>query len=235
MTEQRPYQARFIPKGEGYSSLKQPFKGTYPISLSDGSCLELPLQPFPDGQMAIALLMSNQTDFEIEQGLTPLLTELAHSFAAEAIVGIPTLGLDYARQVAQSLGFPNYTALGNSRKFWYNDELAIPVESITSSGVQKRLYIDPNLINRVAGKRIVIVDDVINTGGTAAASIQLLEQVSAEVVGLVVVLTEGQGWKQRLQSIGFDWHNKLRGVGHIPMFHSVEGGWLPITDSASQQ
>ncbi|MBE9079201.1 hypothetical protein IQ241_18170 [Romeria aff. gracilis LEGE 07310] len=84
--------------------------------------------------MAIALLMSNQTPFEVEQGLTPLLTELAREAAPEAIVGVPTLGLDYARQVARSLNFPHYVALGNSRKFWYDDSLSVPVESVTSPG-----------------------------------------------------------------------------------------------------
>jgi hypothetical protein len=40
--------------------------------------------------------LSNQTPFTVEQALAPLLSELADGFAPEAIVGIPTLGLDYA-------------------------------------------------------------------------------------------------------------------------------------------
>ena len=34
------------------------------------------------------------------------------------------------------------------------------------------------------GQRVVIVDDVLATGGTAAAGIDLMEQLKAEVVGL---------------------------------------------------
>lgn len=224
----RPYRARFISKDEIYPDTEPPYTNTYPVLLKDGSCLELPLQPFPDGQSAIALLMSNQTPFEVEQGITPLMTELAREAAPEAIVGIPTLGLDYARRVARSLNFPDYVALGNSRKFWYDDALSVSVKSVTSPGVQKRLYIDPGLVNRVAGKRTVIVDDVVNTGGTAVASVQLLEKAGAEVVGLVVVLTEGHDWKQRLQATGFDWQTKVSGVGHIPLFQATDEGWNPI-------
>ncbi len=39
-----------------------------------------------------------------------------------------------------------------------------------------------------AGERVLIVDDVLATGGTAAASIDLLQKVGAEVVGLSVLL-----------------------------------------------
>jgi adenine/guanine phosphoribosyltransferase-like PRPP-binding protein len=232
MATQRPYQARFIPKGKLLPALEPPYHDTYPVLLRNGSWLELPLQPFPDGQMAIALLMSNQTPFTVEQALAPLLSELADGFAPEAIVGIPTLGLDYARIVAQQLNLSHYTALGNSRKFWYEDALSVPVESVTSPGVTKRLYLDPGLVDRVAGKRTVIVDDVINTGGTAEAAIQLLQKVEAEVVGLVVVLTEGHDWKQRLQAIEFDWKSAVQAVGHIPLFQKTKVGWIPIPETS---
>jgi hypothetical protein len=90
------------------------------------------LQPLPGGEQAIALLMSNQTPFVVEQELSLLLTKLAAEFSAEVIVGMPTHGLDYARIVAHNLGFSEYVALGNSRKFWYSDELSVPVRSVTS-------------------------------------------------------------------------------------------------------
>jgi len=40
----------------------------------------------------------------------------------------------------------------------------------------------------VPGERILIVDDVIATGGTAAAAIRLLRQLGADVVGLSVFI-----------------------------------------------
>ena len=39
-----------------------------------------------------------------------------------------------------------------------------------------------------AGARVLIVDDVLATGGTAAAAVQLIERCGAEVVGLVFLL-----------------------------------------------
>lgn len=39
-----------------------------------------------------------------------------------------------------------------------------------------------------AGERVVVVDDVLATGGTAEAAVELLEQVGAEVVAVDVVV-----------------------------------------------
>ena len=204
-----------------------PYLDSYPVPLCNGVQLNLPLQPLPGGGQAIALLMSNQMPFEVEQELSVLLSDVAAESAAEVIVGVPTLGLGYARNVAQSLGFSRYVPLGNSRKFWYDDALSVPVRSVTSPDGNKRLYLDPALVERVVGKRALIVDDVINTGGSAGAAIELLQRAGAEVVGLCVVLVEGNAWVNALGRLDPDWPGRVRSLGRIPMFKSVAGGWAP--------
>jgi adenine/guanine phosphoribosyltransferase-like PRPP-binding protein len=203
------------------------YSDVYPVALRNGRRLNLPIQPLPGGQEAIALLMSNQTPFAVETELGAALATLATEFDADAIAGIPTLGLDYARLVARDLGFSDYVALGNSRKFWYSDELSVPVHSVTSPGADKRLYLDPMLVERVAGKRTLIVDDVINTGGSAAAAIELLQKAGAVVIGLAVILIEGEAWQARLGTIAPDWPGRVQGLGHIPMFKRTAAGWVP--------
>jgi adenine/guanine phosphoribosyltransferase-like PRPP-binding protein len=222
-----PYRAALF-TGELADLPQAPFTETYPVALCDGSYLELPIEPLPGTDQAIVLLMSNQTPFEVEQKLASLLSGVAKEFSPEIIVGIPTLGLDYARLAASQLGFPHYVALGNSRKFWYQDELSVPVFSITSPGVAKRLYLDPSLLTRVAGKRTLIVDDVIATGGSAFAAITLLQKAGADVVGLAAVLNEGQPWREVLAGFGADWPDRVRTVGEIPRLVRCDGGWIPL-------
>lgn len=222
-----PYRARWFREDEVKEDAGL-FRDRYPVRLVDGSTLELPLRQLPGAQQAIALLMTNQTPFAVETAMVRILVPLARTFEPEAIVGVPTLGLDYARLVAGELGLADYVALGFSRKFWYDERLSERATSVTSPGVSKTLYLDPALLGRVAGKRIVLMDDVMNTGGTAAAAIRLLARVGAKTEGLVVGLTEGNAWRQVLAAIAPEWPARVKAAGHIPMFRRCVGLWEPI-------
>jgi adenine/guanine phosphoribosyltransferase-like PRPP-binding protein len=205
---------------------RAPYAEYYPVQLGDGSQLNLPIEPLPGTDEAIVLLMSNQTPFAVERKLTSLLTDIAAQFRPEVIVGVPTMGLDYARAVAHELGFPHYVAFGNSRKFWYDDNLSVPISSITSPGAKKRLYIDPSLVSRVRGKRTLIVDDVVATGGSASAAISLLNIAGANVVGLAAPFVEGESWKTLLGAFSQDWSERVRTIAPIPRLKRTVGGWI---------
>jgi adenine/guanine phosphoribosyltransferase-like PRPP-binding protein len=200
----------------------------YPVLLSDGSRLSLPLRPLPGGDEAVALLMANQTDFEVERRIVERLIEPARAAAPEALVGIPTLGLTYARPVAQAVGLADFVALGHSRKFWYDDALSEAVISSTSPDHSKRVFLDPALLERVRGRRVVVVDDVLNTGATMGAALKLLKKAQAKVVGIVVVLTEGWEWHGRLGGIDPAAPGLVQALGHIPLFARSASGWAPI-------
>jgi len=54
------------------------------------------------------------------------------------------------------------------------------------------------------GDRVLIVDDVLATGGTAAAAICLVQQLEAEVVGVAVFIELGfLGGRASLNDVGF--------------------------------
>ena len=93
----------------------------------------------------------------------------------------------------------------------------------------KRVYLDPALVARVRGKRVVLVDDVINTGVSALSAVRLLERAGAEVVGLTVLLSEGHAWRAVVRELGTGWDQRVRAVGHIPMFEAAgDGRWQPM-------
>jgi len=202
-----------------------PYATHYPVPLGDGTQLNLPIEPLPGTDEAIVLLMSNQTPFAVERKLVSLLAVIAARFNPEVIVGIPTMGLDYARGVAAELGFADYVAFGNSRKFWYDDRLSVPISSITSPGAKKRLYIDPSLVVRVKGRRALIVDDVVATGGSAYAAISLLGIAGAETVGIAAPFFEGHSWKALLNTLSPDWSDRVRTIAPIPRLRRTQGGW----------
>ncbi len=175
--------------------------------------------------------MSNQTSFDVERNISERLTELAREASPEAVVGVPTLGLTYARSVAESIGLPEFVPLGHSRKFWYDEALSEGTVSSTSPDQSKRIYLDPALLERVEGRRVVVVDDVLNTGSTMASVVRLLQRVQAEVVGIVAVLTEGRQWQGALARIDPSIPGLVRVLGHIPIFGRTDSGWAPLPET----
>jgi orotate phosphoribosyltransferase len=73
-----------------------------------------------------------------------------------------------------------------------------------------------------AGKRVVLVDDVIYTGASIRAALRLLRTVGAEPVAVAVMLTEAQAWKATLG----DDAALVRSLGAIPLFHRSPDGSL---------
>ncbi len=58
-----------------------------------------------------------------------------------------------------------------------------------------------------AGERVLLVDDLLATGGTAAAGIRLIERLGGEIVGCAFVIDlPDLGGRARLAELGMDVH-----------------------------
>ena len=74
---------------------------------------------------------------------------------------------------------------------------------------------------------MALVDDVIATGGSIAASARLLRAAGAEVVVIGSFLVEGTAWREAL---GAD-ADLVRPLGAIPLFtDDGAGGWREMWD-----
>lgn len=59
----------------------------------------------------------------------------------------------------------------------------------------------------LAGERVLLVDDLLATGGTAEAGIKLIERMGAEVVGCAFVIDlPDLGGRAKLEAMGMDVH-----------------------------
>ncbi|MGC8203635.1 adenine phosphoribosyltransferase [Aliiroseovarius sp. PTFE2010] len=59
-----------------------------------------------------------------------------------------------------------------------------------------------------AGERILIVDDLLATGGTAEAGIKLIEQLGGEIVACAFVIDlPDLGGRKKLATLGYDVHS----------------------------
>src|SRR5580658_9881281 len=116
--------------------------GFYPAAFDDGRQVLLPIRPLADGEHALASLILNQASFEVVDAIAADLAAKLSRLQSEIVVGLPTLGLTLASAVAQKLGHSRYVPLGTSRKFWYHEDLSVPLSSITTPQQAKRLYVD---------------------------------------------------------------------------------------------
>jgi adenine/guanine phosphoribosyltransferase-like PRPP-binding protein len=198
-----------------------PYQDRFPARLPDGRVLFLPIRRLGETGRGIASLILNQTAFAVEAVMADLLAEQLAEYAPEVIVGMPTLGLSLARAVAQRLGHKRYVALGTSRKFWYDEDLSVPLTSITSPGAQKRLYLDPRMRPLLMGKRVCLIDDVISSGTSISAGLDLLQGADLRPVCVAAAMLQTRRWQDPLGSRGA----LAVGVIRSPLLQVCDGGW----------
>ncbi len=199
----------------------------FPATLDDGRQLQLPIRPLSDKQHALASLIVNQAAFDVLDALSDDLAAKLKVFEPDVIVGLPTLGLTLASEVARKLGHSRYVPLGTSRKFWYEEELSVPLSSITTPDQIKRLYIDPRMLPLLDGRRIALVDDVISSGTSIVAALNLLNSRALKPVVIGAAMLQTQRWRAPLEQIGTEFAEMTRGCFTTPMLkHGYNGGWI---------
>ncbi len=222
------YGDRIIPAADLPALPDPPYAGGYPVKLPDGDWAELPFLALPpDFTTAIAYLCITENSFALEDRLSTAMAEIVRPLAAEIVVGMPTLGMVLAASVARKLGHERYVPLSYSRKFWFEDELSIPVNSITTPMQPKTVFIDPRLIERMEGMRVLLVEDVISTGGTVSAELALMKKIGADVVGVVTAIKETRVWHDKLAAIDPAWPGLIHAPIRCPLFRRTQGGWTP--------
>jgi adenine/guanine phosphoribosyltransferase-like PRPP-binding protein len=219
---------RIIRAADMASAPAAPFGQHYAFRLPDGDWVELPLLALPpDGTTAIASLCITENSFDLEDRLSTAMVELARALRPDVIVGVPTLGLVLAASVAKKLGHPYYVPLSYSRKFWFDDALSVSVSSITSPGREKNIYLDPRLLDRLAGKRVVVVEDVISTGTTILAQLALMGKLGIQVAGIVTAMLESRLWIKLLGAADPTYPQRVHSVLRSPLFRRSSAGWIP--------
>jgi len=199
-----------------------PYREFYPADFAAGQ-LRLPIRVLADGESALASLIINQASFAVQEALASALAEKIRGLAPDIVIGLPTLGLTLAAGVARYLDHSRYVPLGTSKKFWYRDELSVALSSITTPD-RKRLYIDPRMLPLIEGRRVALVDDVISSGTSIAAGLELLGLCGIEPVVIGAAMLQSDRWRQRLDGVDPKWVARVEGVLSTPILQPAKGG-----------
>jgi adenine/guanine phosphoribosyltransferase-like PRPP-binding protein len=192
----------------------------------DGRRLLLPVRPLADGRHGLASLIVNQASFVVVDAIAADLARRLFALQPEIVVGLPTLGLTLASAVAQKLGHRRYVPLGTSRKFWYREDLSVPLSSVTTPDQQKRLYVDPRMLPLLEQRRVALIDDVISSGASMAAGLQLMALCGVEPAVLGAAMLQSERWRRRLSAVAPIWPERVVGVLTTPLLaQTPDGRW----------
>jgi len=164
---------------------------------------DLPLfQVAPGVKIAIFNMLG---DSEVVETAARLLAQRAPRDADVILVPeVKAVPLGHALSV--QIGLP-YVVVRKIRKPYMVNCLETEVTSITT-GKPQTLFIDGKDRVLLAGKKVLIADDVISTGATLLGMRQLMAVADAQIVGELAVFTEGDP---------SHWANVIA-LGNLPVF-----------------
>lgn len=161
---------------------------------------ELPVIPISDTR-AITLLMTIDHGVRFIETVGAELAERFRDDRIDIVATAATLGIPLAVEVSRALGLDDYLVLQKSRKVHLKDALRATLTSITSHGKQE-LMLDRARLDAVRGRRVLFVDDVISTGSSAVAALDLLHSAGGDVVGAGFLLQEEDAGAEEVQARG---------------------------------
>ncbi|MBR2343278.1 MAG: adenine phosphoribosyltransferase [Clostridia bacterium] len=158
---------------------------TYKLKVA-GIERDLPLCPISDKLNIAAFILFG--DVELTEKCAEALARRAPEH--DVMITAESKGIPLIYEMARRLGSNRYILARKSVKLYMRDVVKCETQSITTSAAQT-LYIDGDDAEYIRGKRVLIVDDVISTGGSLHSLESLVEQAGGTVVGKMAILAEG--------------------------------------------
>ncbi len=160
---------------------------TYPMQVA-GLERELPICKVTDDLYIGAFIMFG--DAELTVACARELLKLAPADSYDYLLTAEAKSIPLIHEMARQSGAKKYFIARKGPKVYMPDPISVQDRSITTMGMQQ-LFLGRDDADLICGKRILIVDDVISTGGSLLAMESLVEKAGGTVVGRMAVLAEG--------------------------------------------
>ncbi len=166
---------------------------------------DLPICPVNDSLSIGAFIILGDAELTVAcaDALLKIAPEYDYLLTSEA-KSIPLI-----HEMARQSGAKEYFVARKGPKVYMTDPYVATVNSITTAKEQ-HLYLGREDAEKLRGKRVLIVDDVISTGDSLLAMEKLCGLAGAEVCGRMAILAEGEAAERK--DIIF--------LEKLPLFHS---------------
>jgi adenine phosphoribosyltransferase len=178
-------------------------RNTYPIEIA-GIYRELPLFEVQPGLRIAVLNILGDTELvkACAEGLAHKLDKIEY----DVLVTAEAKSIPLAHTLAIETHKP-YIVLRKVFRPYMGNTLHAETLSITT-GKPQSLYLDEKDYKLMAGKKVVLLDDVISTGSTLEGMKKIVQKADGTVIAEAAILTEGDQAR---------WAHILS-LGHLPLF-----------------
>ena len=166
---------------------------TYPIDVA-GLHRELPICKVTDDLYIGAFIVFG--DAELTVACARELLKLVPADSYDYMLTAEAKSIPLIHEMARQSGAAKYFIARKGPKAYMPDPLHVVDQSITTAGEQE-LYLGRDDADLIQGKRILLMDDVISTGGSLKALDALAERTQCTIVGQAAVLAEGDAAERK--------------------------------------
>lgn len=152
---------------------------------------DLELFPINETTCIAAFIMFG--DVEITQASAAKLLDRAPEFDIIFTAEAKSIPLIY--EMTKQAGMNDYIIARKAKKMYMKNIVEVEVASITTAGKQ-HLYLGQTEVDKIKGKRVLIVDDVISTGSSLKAMEDLVKKAGGTIAGKMAVLAEGDAMER---------------------------------------
>lgn len=129
-------------------------------------------------------------DVEITVACARELLKLVPADSYDYLLTAEAKSIPLIHEMARQSGASKYLIARKGPKNYMPDPICVEDKSITTNGIQ-RLYLGRDDAELIRGKRVLIVDDVISTGGSLMALEHLVALSGGIVADRMAILAEG--------------------------------------------
>ena len=170
----------------GYFKERQSFmKKTYTMEVA-GLKRDLQLFAVTDDLYIAAFIMFGDVEMTVNCAAELIKKAPDH----DIIVTAECKSIPLVHEMVRQMGRNNYIVARKAPKVYMENIITTDVNSITTANMQS-LCLGENDVEDIRGKRVLVVDDVISTGGSLASIEYLVEKAGGTIVGKMAALVEG--------------------------------------------